>query len=84
VRATTVALALGLGLVIGGAVGNAIDRVIYGAVADFFDFHVLGYHWYIFNVADSAIVIGVMLLIYDSLFQSQVQAGSALEGNKKQ
>jgi signal peptidase II len=56
-----------LGLVIGGAVGNLVDRVLYGAVADFLDFHLLGYHWYVFNVADSAIVCGVGLLLLDSL-----------------
>lgn len=57
---------LALGAVIGGAVGNIIDRVWRGAVADFFDFHLLGYHWPAFNVADSAIVIGVAMLLYDS------------------
>ena len=61
-------LAWSIGLVIGGAVGNVIDRVLYGAVADFFDFHALGYHFYTFNVADMAISLGVALLIYDSLF----------------
>lgn len=55
-----------LGLVIGGAYGNVIDRVIYGAVADFFDVHAFGYHWPAFNVADAAICIGVALLIWQS------------------
>ena len=48
-------LALGLGLVIGGALGNLIDRLVYGRVADFFHFYGFGYDWYVFNVADAAI-----------------------------
>ncbi|MGB0696419.1 MAG: signal peptidase II [Rhodospirillaceae bacterium] len=56
-----------LGLVIGGALGNAIDRVVYGAVADFVDLHVAGYHWPAFNVADAAIVVGAALLVFDAL-----------------
>jgi signal peptidase II len=55
-----------LGLIIGGASGNALDRLLYDAVADFFLFHAFGYSWYVFNVADIAIVIGVMLLLYES------------------
>ena len=62
-----VILASAIGMVIGGALGNVIDRFIYGAVADFFDFHLFGYHWYIFNVADAAIVVGVALLLLDAL-----------------
>jgi signal peptidase II len=57
------------GLIAGGALGNAIDRVVYGAVADFFDAHVAGYHWPAFNIADSAIAVGVALLIYDALLR---------------
>jgi signal peptidase II len=64
--------ALGLGLVVGGAAGNACDRLIYGAVADFFHFHTpfsLGpLSNYVFNVADVGIVAGVALLLYESLF----------------
>lgn len=63
-RLTTV----GLGLIVGGALGNAYDRFAYGAVADFFHFHVGGFHWYIFNLADVAIVAGVGLLLYESFF----------------
>jgi signal peptidase II len=55
-----------LGLVIGGALGNALDRVVYGAVADFFLFHAWGFSWYVFNLADAAIVAGVLLLLYES------------------
>ena len=59
-------LAAALGLVLGGAVGNLIDRARFGAVADFLDFSRLWFPW-VFNVADSAITIGVLLLILDSL-----------------
>ncbi len=62
-------LALGLGLVIGGAIGNVIDRGIYGAVADFFYFHAFGRGWYIFNIADVGICVGVGLLLWDSIFE---------------
>ncbi len=59
--------ALGLGLVIGGAVGNAVDRARFGAVVDFIDVQRLGFFPWIFNVADSGITIGVILLLLDSL-----------------
>ena len=58
-----------IGLIIGGAIGNAIDRMLYGAVADFFSFHAFGYEWYVFNIADTAIVAGVVGLLYESLFR---------------
>ena len=60
-------LSVALGLVIGGAIGNVIDRIRFGAVVDFLDFHASGWHWPAFNVADSAITLGVILLILDSL-----------------
>ena len=56
-----------LSLILGGAIGNVIDRVLFGAVIDFLDFHVAGYHWPAFNVADSAITCGAALLVWDSL-----------------
>jgi signal peptidase II len=63
--------ALSLGLIIGGAVGNAIDRLAYGAVADFVLFHVttasFSFKWYVFNLADVAIVAGVIGLLYETL-----------------
>jgi signal peptidase II len=59
-------LGIAIGAVIGGAIGNMVDRVRYGAVADFFDFHLMGYHWPAFNVADSAIVVGVGAIVLDS------------------
>ncbi|MBY0438479.1 MAG: signal peptidase II [Burkholderiales bacterium] len=55
-----------LTLILGGAVGNLIDRLWLGAVIDFLDFHVFGYHWPAFNVADSAISIGAVLLVWDA------------------
>lgn len=58
--------AFSLGLVVGGAVGNLIDRLVYGAVVDFVYFHVLDFSWYVFNVADALIVAGVAGLLYDS------------------
>jgi signal peptidase II len=60
-------LVVGIGLIIGGAVGNIVDRLRYGAVADFLDFHIGVYHWPAFNVADASITVGVVLLIIDSL-----------------
>lgn len=66
-QARRASLALGLGLVIGGALGNAIDRIRFGAVADFLDFQRLGFFPWVFNIADSAITIGVVFLLLDSL-----------------
>jgi signal peptidase II len=60
---------LSLGLIIGGALGNLTDRVVHGAVADFFHFHYAGFSWYIFNIADVAIVAGVIGLILDWMRQ---------------
>jgi signal peptidase II len=59
--------AFGLGAIVGGALGNGYDRFIYGAVVDFLDFHAFGYHFYVFNLADSAITLGVVVLLLDSV-----------------
>ncbi len=59
---------VGLALILGGAVGNLWDRLLNGHVVDFLDFYVGSYHWPAFNVADSAIVIGAMLLVAEILF----------------
>ncbi len=66
-QAERMAVALALGAVAGGAVGNVIDRIAYGAVVDFLHAHAGGWSWYVFNVADAAIVCGVGLLLLDSL-----------------
>ncbi len=58
----------GLGLIIGGALGNAADRAAYGAVVDFLDLHALGRHFFVFNVADAAISAGVAMLIVEGMF----------------
>lgn len=68
-RAETQLTASAIGLVIGGAVGNVIDRLRAGAVADFLDFHIAGYHWPAFNLADSVIFMGAAALILESLFR---------------
>jgi signal peptidase II len=60
-------LGLAVGAIVGGALGNVVDRIAYGAVADFFDFHAAGYHWPAFNVADAAIVLGVAVLVLDAV-----------------
>ncbi len=60
-------LGAAVGAVIGGAAGNVVDRVRYGAVADFFDLHLGAYHWPAFNVADAAITLGVGYLFIDAL-----------------
>lgn len=69
-------LGLGLGLVIGGALGNLVDRLVYGWVADFFHFFAMGYHWYVFNMADVAITAGVALLLYDALLRPEARASA--------
>jgi signal peptidase II len=69
-RSRTLIATIALGLIIGGAIGNAIDRFAHGAVVDFVQFHVqiagITYNWYVFNLADVAIVAGVAALLYDS------------------
>src|SRR6202167_2358076 len=72
VTATSVALAL----ILGGALGNAYDRLRFGSVIDFLEVHIVHYHWPDFNVADSAIVIGGILLLLDALFGAKEQTGS--------
>ena len=74
-RAGSRLIAVALGLIIGGAIGNAIDRVAYGAVADFILFHLTTptwrFNWYVFNLADAAIVAGVIGILYDSLVKAR-------------
>jgi signal peptidase II len=70
-------IAVSLGLIIGGALANALDRLHLGGVADFFSLHAFGYYWYVFNIADVAIVAGVAGLLYDSLWTSRNDASKA-------
>ncbi|MFA5041818.1 MAG: signal peptidase II [Bdellovibrionales bacterium] len=70
-RTSSTTVALGLGCIMGGAVGNAIDRFRYGAVVDYLDFYYRTYHWYAFNVADAAIVTGVALLLIDGMVRGK-------------
>jgi signal peptidase II len=70
-------LAASLGLIMGGALGNALDRVLIGGVADFFSLHAFGFYWYVFNIADVAIVAGVIGLLYDSFIASRSSAAKA-------
>jgi len=67
-RADRRLIGVAIGLIVGGALGNLVDRVRYGAVADFLDVHAWGYHWPAFNAADSAITVGAVTLVLDSLF----------------
>ena len=76
--ATGKPMAVSLGLIIGGAIGNAIDRLVLGGVADFFSAHAYGFYWYVFNIADVAIVAGVAGLLYDSFKPSRNDAAKPL------
>src|SRR5690242_9620087 len=66
-RVRSLFLAIAIGLIIGGAIGNVIDRLRFGAVVDFLDFHVGALHWPAFNLADSAICVGVAAMLLDGL-----------------
>jgi signal peptidase II len=67
------ATSVGLALILGGALGNAYDRLRFGYVIDFLEVHIIHYHWPDFNVADSAIVVGGILLLYDAMFAGKEQ-----------
>ena len=66
-RAHNCVICVALGMIIGGAIGNVIDRLTRGAVVDFLDFHLGAWHWYAFNLADAAICLGVIGLLLDGL-----------------
>jgi signal peptidase II len=68
-RVVSPLLAVAIGLIIGGAIGNIIDRIRLGAVVDFLDFHIGSWHWPAFNLADSAICIGVAAMLLDGLLR---------------
>ncbi|WP_421992718.1 signal peptidase II [Roseococcus sp.] len=76
-RAETRLVTYALGAVIGGAVANVIDRFRFGAVVDFVDVHAAGWHWYVFNLADAAIVCGVLALVADALIRPETQRKEA-------
>lgn len=63
-------LRLSLAVILAGAIGNLLDRVLYGKVVDFLDFMIGSYHWYIFNIADSAVTVGMGLFLYYSFFRN--------------
>ena len=67
-------MSIALGFVIGGAGGNIIDRIVNGAVADFLDFHIAGYHWPAFNLADTTISIGAAIMIFDEFILPRIKA----------
>jgi lipoprotein signal peptidase len=78
-RAETPMAATALGAIAGGAIGNVIDRLRFGAVVDFIDAHLGNWHWYVFNVADAAIVCGVIALVIDSQWPRHAPADEAAD-----
>jgi len=75
-------LSLALTLILGGALGNVIDRIRFGAVVDFIQWHAAGYYWPAFNVADSAITIGAVLLVIDQLFKKPAGGDAVKPGHR--
>lgn len=76
-------VSIALGLVIGGAMGNVIDRLRYGGVTDFLDFHLSGYHWPAFNLADTSIFLGAAFLVADALFAGKEKPNNRSMGHKE-
>ncbi len=74
-------LGLAVGLIVGGALGNALDRAQQPGVVDFLDFYLFGWHWPAFNLADSSIFLGVAILVFDGLFRGRVRSKN--EANRK-
>ena len=73
-RKNNLLMRISLALILGGAIGNLIDRILFGEVIDFFDFMIGDFHWYIFNIADSAVTVGIILMLfYSFLFKPKVQ-----------
>ena len=75
--------AAGIGLIIGGALANITDRLIHGAVADFFWFHAGRFSWYVFNLADVAIVAGALVILYDSFTGGDAPENGADKGKER-
>lgn len=67
-----------LGLIIGGALGNTCERIYYGYVIDILDFHIFGYHWPAFNITDSTIFIGVLLLLFIDFFRKPINKSKGI------
>ena len=67
VRTHSIVIRLGIGFIIAGAIGNLIDRIFLGAVIDFLDFMIGNFHWYVFNLADSYVTVGMVLVLVDSI-----------------
>jgi lipoprotein signal peptidase len=84
-RAESKLVAVALGAIAGGAIGNVIDRLRFGAVVDFIDAHIGAWHWYVFNVADAAIVCGVATLVLESLLPAhdkRIDAAKRTDGGR--
>ncbi len=81
-RTTRLAIALPVGAIAGGALGNVADRLHYGAVVDFIQAHAFGYSWYVFNVADAAIVCGVAALVIDNLLPGRSETTTIRAKNR--
>ena len=82
-RARAPLVGFGLGLIIGGAIGNGYDRLAYGAVVDFLDLHAFGRHFFVFNIADAAINVGVALLLIEAAWgQGAAKGGGASAGDR--
>jgi lipoprotein signal peptidase len=79
-RAETRLVAVALGAIAGGAIGNVLDRLRYGAVVDFIHAHAWGWSWYVFNVADAAIVCGVVALVLDGVRPKRPNTGPSEGG----
>jgi signal peptidase II len=73
-QSRSVIVVIALSLLVGGALGNALDRMVYGAVVDFVSLHAFGWRWYVFNLADVAIVAGVIGLLYDAVVGSATKS----------
>ena len=67
VRTHSIVISLGISFIIAGAIGNLIDRIFLGAVIDFLDFMIGNFHWYVFNLADSYVTVGMVLVLVDSI-----------------
>lgn len=81
-RAGTGSMRWGFALVLAGASGNLIDRILYGSVFDFLDFHLRDWHWPAFNVADSAITIGAVLIFWEMIFSKPASGDSSAASEK--